>query len=78
MCIRDSFFTIVALLLRYYYRCHVPVRYPTSIASLAFTNDGTVLAVAASYMHEHDVQPENVPEDAVYIRNVTDQETKPK
>ncbi|XP_014671935.1 PREDICTED: mitotic checkpoint protein BUB3-like [Priapulus caudatus] len=52
-------------------------RYPTSIASLAFSPDGTMLAIASSYMYEEGEQ-ENVPEDAIYIRHVTDQETKPK
>uniref|UniRef100_W5MNG7 Mitotic checkpoint protein BUB3 n=2 Tax=Lepisosteus oculatus TaxID=7918 RepID=W5MNG7_LEPOC len=51
-------------------------RYPTSISSLAFSNDGTTLAIASSYMHEQgDIEH---PEDAVYIRQVTDAETKPK
>jgi cell cycle arrest protein BUB3 len=69
-------------------------RYPTSIASLSFANDGSVLAIASSYMYvmpcftmntsvptsryEHDNPPDNIPEDAVYIRFVSDQETKPK
>ncbi|XP_013397809.1 mitotic checkpoint protein BUB3 [Lingula anatina] len=52
-------------------------RYPSSIASLAFSHDGTVLAIASSYMYEQD-EIENIPEDSVFIRNVTDQETKPK
>ncbi|PVD29616.1 hypothetical protein C0Q70_08871 [Pomacea canaliculata] len=52
-------------------------KYPTSIASLAFSNDGNVLAIASSYMYEVD-EKENCPEDAIFIRNVTDQETKPK
>ncbi|KAJ0015691.1 hypothetical protein NQD34_013981, partial [Periophthalmus magnuspinnatus] len=51
-------------------------RYPTSIASLAFNNDGTLLAIAASYMYEKgDISH---PEDAIFIRQVTDAETKPK
>ena len=53
-------------------------KYPTSIASLAFSNDGSVLAIASSYMHEHEEPPEGIPEDAIYIRYVSDQETKPK
>ena len=52
-------------------------RYPTSIASLAFSPDGSTLAIASSYMYEQEEQ-ENVPADSVFIRNVTDQETKPK
>ena len=53
-------------------------RYPTSIASLAFAGDGSVLAIASSYMYEQDNPPESPPEDAVYIRAVSDQETRPK
>ncbi|XP_077481313.1 mitotic checkpoint protein BUB3 [Stigmatopora argus] len=51
-------------------------RYQTSIASLAFNSDGSLIAIAASYMYEMgDI---NHPEDAVFIRQVTDAETKPK
>ena len=57
--------------------CHVCFRYPSSIASLAFSSDGSVLAIASSYMYEND-EIKNVPEDNIYIRNVSDQETKPK
>lgn len=52
-------------------------RYPTSISSLAFSHDGAILAIASSYMYEQDTI-ENIPEDNVYIRRVSDQETKPK
>jgi len=52
-------------------------RYPTSIASLSFSHDGSILAIASSYMYEND-EIENQPEDSIYIRHVTDQETKPK
>ncbi|XP_076461955.1 mitotic checkpoint protein BUB3-like [Babylonia areolata] len=52
-------------------------RYPTSIASLAFSNDGSVLAIASSYLYEQG-ESDNVPEDNIFIRHVTDQETKPK
>ncbi|VFV38418.1 mitotic checkpoint protein bub3 [Lynx pardinus] len=51
-------------------------RYPTSIASLAFSNDGTMLAIASSYMYEMDDTEH--PEDGIFIRQVTDAETKPK
>ncbi|XP_064451472.1 mitotic checkpoint protein BUB3 isoform X1 [Mirounga angustirostris] len=50
-------------------------RYPTSIASLAFSNDGTTLAIASSYMYEMDDTEH--PEDGIFIRQVTDAETKP-
>ncbi|ESO81944.1 hypothetical protein LOTGIDRAFT_223691 [Lottia gigantea] len=52
-------------------------KYPTSIASLAFSNDGSVLAIASSYMFEKG-QLDETPEDEIFIRNVSDQETKPK
>jgi cell cycle arrest protein BUB3 len=39
---------------------------------------GTVLAIACGYMYELETPPENMPEDSVFIRYVTDQETKPK
>ncbi|KAI4546685.1 hypothetical protein MG293_003240 [Ovis ammon polii] len=51
-------------------------RYLTSIASLAFSNDGTTLAIASSYMYEMDDTEH--PEDGIFIRQVTDAETKPK
>jgi len=72
-------------------------KYPTSIASLSFSSDGSLLAIArfelskisfnfvtqwfpffSSYMHECEEPPPNIPPDTVYIRHVSDQETKPK
>ncbi|XP_034235520.1 mitotic checkpoint protein BUB3 [Thrips palmi] len=53
-------------------------RYPTSISSLCFSHDGTVLAIASSYQHELETPPDPIPENNVFIRYVTDQETKPK
>lgn len=54
-------------------------RYPTGVSALSFSHDGTLLAVALSYMYEEGEHPEVAPpEDAVVIRHVTDQETKPK
>jgi hypothetical protein len=41
---------------------------------LAFSNDGTVLAIASSYMYEHDNIPDNIPEDAIYVRYKADGE----
>jgi cell cycle arrest protein BUB3 len=52
-------------------------RYPTSISALSFSHDGTILAIASSYLYEQG-EIHNQPSDAVYIRHVTDQETKPK
>ena len=53
-------------------------KYHTSISSLSFSNDGSTLAIACSYMYEEENSPEKIPEDAIYIRSVSDQETKPK
>ncbi|KAF2351434.1 WD40 repeat [Trinorchestia longiramus] len=52
-------------------------RYPTSISSLAFSHDGNTLAIACSYLYEK-AEISNIPENSIYIRRVTDQETKPK
>lgn len=51
-------------------------RYPTSISSLAFSPDGTILAIASSYLYEQPTK--EIPPDSIFIRTVTDQETKPK
>jgi len=52
-------------------------RYPTTISALAFSHDGTMLAIASSYMFEED-EKADPPQDAIFIRNVSDAETKPK
>jgi len=56
---------------------HVCCRYPASISSLSFSMDGSVLAIASSYQFEEG-DLANVPEDSVFVRKVSDQETKPK
>ena len=52
-------------------------RYPTSIASLSFSHDGSILAITSSYMYEMD-EMADAPPDNIFIRHVSDQETKPK
>jgi cell cycle arrest protein BUB3 len=52
-------------------------RYPTSISSLSFNCDGSLLAIASSYMLEEG-EKESPPRDTIFIRHVTDMETKPK
>ncbi|XP_042909257.1 mitotic checkpoint protein BUB3 [Parasteatoda tepidariorum] len=52
-------------------------RYPTHISSLSFSPDGTTIAIASSFIFEND-NIKDPPPDAIYIRTVTDQETKPK
>lgn len=54
-------------------------KYPTSVTSLSFSSDGGVLAISCSRLY--DENPPHIPPDpesCVFIRHVTDQETKPK
>ncbi|KAL1505240.1 hypothetical protein ABEB36_004847 [Hypothenemus hampei] len=53
-------------------------QYLTSVTSLSFSHNGSVLAIGCSYFLEEDKPPSSLPEDTIYIRSVTDQETKPK
>ncbi|XP_018799099.1 PREDICTED: mitotic checkpoint protein BUB3 [Bactrocera latifrons] len=53
-------------------------QYDTSISSLNFSHDGSTLAIACSYMDEFEEPPANVPNPVIYVRYVTDQETKQK
>ncbi|XP_015786893.1 mitotic checkpoint protein BUB3 [Tetranychus urticae] len=52
-------------------------KYPTSISSLAFSPDNNYLAIASSFLFETN-QSQDIPEDSIIIRRVTDHETKPK
>eukprot|EP00048_Salpingoeca_helianthica_P015840 m.228899 g.228899 ORF g.228899 m.228899 type:complete len:327 (+) comp17620_c0_seq1:1343-2323(+) len=51
-------------------------QYPTSVAALAFSHDGALLAVASSYTFEEG-EREHAP-DALFVRMVNDVEVKPK
>eukprot|EP00775_Hariotina_reticulata_P008928 gene8928-9105_t len=51
--------------------------YPTSIASLAFNQQGNLLAVASSYCFEYGEQ-QNTPPDQIFIRPVAEAEVRPK
>ena len=55
-------------------------KFPAPISSLAFNTDGSVLAVATSplYGHKPSLDKDNDVGDAIYIRHVSDAETKPK
>lgn len=50
--------------------------YPSSIAALAFSRDGSYLAAAASYTYERGEQEH--PADSVFVRQMADAEVKPK
>lgn len=51
-------------------------RYETSIASLDFSSDGTMLAVAVSYTFEEGEKEH--PKDSIKIRTVNDGDVKPR
>ncbi|KAL5988191.1 hypothetical protein ACLOJK_035954 [Asimina triloba] len=51
-------------------------RYPTSIAALSFSRDGSLLAVASSYTYEEGEKPHE--RDAIFLRSVNEVEVKPK
>lgn len=51
-------------------------RHKTSISSLAFSHDGSALGIAVSYLNEEGEKEH--PPDAIFVRHVTDAETKPK
>ncbi|CAK8688915.1 mitotic checkpoint protein BUB3-like [Clavelina lepadiformis] len=53
-------------------------RFPAPISSVAFSSDGSMLAVAASPLYSHEPVPEKKVDDAIYIRHVSDAETRPK
>lgn len=50
--------------------------YPSSVASLAFSSDGKLLAVASSYTYEQGEREH--PKDQIYIRAMSDSEVTPK
>lgn len=55
------------------------LRYPTSVASLALSRDGSMLAVASSYTYERGQEGSAAqPPDAIYVRPVLEAEVMPK
>ncbi len=52
--------------------------YPSSVASLAFSNDGTKLAVASSYLYEHGATGGGGAGNEVYVRAIADTDVKPR
>lgn len=55
-------------------------KYPNSISSLSFSHDGSLLAIACSYLHTSDdtLSMREIPKDAIYIRQTQDHEVKNK
>lgn len=53
-------------------------RFPTSVCSLSFSPDGGMLAIAATYLYEEDVDPHPLPESSLTIRKMTELEVRPK
>jgi cell cycle arrest protein BUB3 len=52
--------------------------YPAGITSLCFDHAGNTLAIASSYNYEKGQMLQNQPKDNVFIRRVSELETKPK
>jgi cell cycle arrest protein BUB3 len=50
--------------------------YPTSIAALAFSHDGSTLAIASSYTYEEGEKEH--PEDNIYLKPLDDAEIRPR
>uniref|UniRef100_A0A1I8B189 WD_REPEATS_REGION domain-containing protein n=1 Tax=Meloidogyne hapla TaxID=6305 RepID=A0A1I8B189_MELHA len=54
-------------------------RFPSSVVSLSFSPEGTLLAIASTYMYEEERDdPASIPESALAIRRMTDIEVRPK
>jgi cell cycle arrest protein BUB3 len=51
--------------------------YPTGITSLSFDYTGNYLAIASSYNYEKGTSTKII-QDSIYIRRVSELETKPK
>lgn len=51
-------------------------KFPTSIACLAFNNDGTQIAIASSYTYEEGERDH--PREEIYVRDVLESEVRPK
>lgn len=49
---------------------------PTSIACLAFNNDGTQIAIASSYTYEEGERDH--PREEIYVRDILESEVRPK
>ena len=50
--------------------------FPTSISALAFSNDGSEIAIASSYTFEEGDREH--PQDEVFIRKILESECAPK
>ncbi|XP_026470651.1 mitotic checkpoint protein BUB3 [Ctenocephalides felis] len=52
--------------------------YDTSISSLSFSADNSLLAIGCSYLNELETCPDPIPEPAIFVRHIQEQEAKPK
>lgn len=56
-------------------------KYPTSISSVCFSQDGSILAIASSHMgtnEEEQLSSKEIPQDTIYIRRISDHEVRNK
>ena len=50
-------------------------RYPSDVSSLAFNHDGSMIAIAVSKLQ---VEEEAIEKGTIFLRHVSDNETRPK
>lgn len=53
-------------------------RFDSSVTALDFSSDGTKLAIACTYLDELEKATKPIPEPAIYVHYVNEQEIKPK
>ena len=84
MSISSVYFYLISLCnIEYFHFVHFLLfRYPAGITSLAFSSEGNMLAIASSYNYEYGADLQSAPGDVtknnLYVRRVSDLETKPK
>ena len=53
-------------------------RYPVDISSLSFNWEGTMVAIAVSQVYREEATSEKNEKNAIFVRQVSDNETQPK
>lgn len=52
--------------------------YPTSVSALSFNSNGSLLAVASSYVYEEGEEKMHEKPDQLFVRPIRDKEVQPK
>ncbi|KAI6213279.1 hypothetical protein M3Y94_00131800 [Aphelenchoides besseyi] len=53
-------------------------KFPSSISSLSFSPDGSMLGIASTFMYETETIPQPIPESSITVRKLQDLEVQPK